>query len=418
MNILNNIKNFIGSSQKSYRFSLFQGNELSKGYEDKHPLDLFELSLYLNRALIIKGENVGDIKFFLKNEKGEEIFRQSETKDEKAKTFLKLLEQPNQIIPRDEFWKLYQIYKDTTGEAIIYVEKTEKEIFSKEQNIISLHLLNPTEVSVEYNEDGTYKLFKHKSFNGKTVSYLPNEIIRTYFPNPKNQLKALSPIRAGTKEINTSIQLTDYMSKTLKNGGRVDSILRIKQEGGLSEEQILELKEQYKRQFAEAQRTGNPMIMSGEGDYVHLALNPQELAYLQSKSMTINDISALTGVPKSLFANVDDAKYSNLEESKNIFLSDTISKADKKLVNSLKSIVPEGYELGFVDPAPTNKEEKRKDIELANNLQVLKLNEIRTELGYDPVEDEIGDKIYKPMNMIPVEKYEPEEESKQNQKKN
>jgi len=403
MNIINNIKKIFEADTKSFT-ALFQSNEISKSYDNQKPLGLYEISLYLNRAITIKAENVAGIKFILKNKAGEEIYENE---------LLDILNKPNQFFSGYEFWKLYQIYKETTGEAFIYLDIGAKEIFSP-KSLKSLHLMNPEQVEIKFNEDGSYKSFVYT--NGKkTITYLPEQIIRSYNPNPRSQLEAISPITAGLKEIYTGLQLGDYMAKTLKNGGRVDSVFKMK--GLLNKKQLQEIKDDYKKLYAEAQRSGTPLFLGGDGDYTHLALNPQELAYLESRKMNINDICTLTSVPKVLLANVDDIKYSNSEESRKVFLRDTIFPLMKNLVNKLNGLAPEGFELDFVDPTPENREEKRADLETASNVNALTTNEKRQELGYDPIKN--GDEVLVPFNLtaLGTEETEPVEETKGVKKK-
>ena len=385
MNIIDNIKNLFNTETKSFT-ALFQSNELSKSYDSKKPLGLYEISLYLNRAITIKSENVAGIKFILRNKAREEIYENP---------LLDILNKPNQFFSGYEFWKLYQTYKETTGEAFIYIDAGEREIFSP-KTITGLHLLNPENVEIKYS-NGNYKSFIYRA--GKTaITYKPEQIIRSFNPSPRNQLEAISPIKVGFNEISTGLQLGDYMAKTLKNGGRVDSVFKMK--GMLNKQQLSEVKDQYKKQYAEAQRSGTPLFLGGDGDYTHLALNPQELAYLESKKMNINDICTLTSVPKVLLANVDDIKYSNSEESRKVFLRDTVYPLMKNLVNKLGGLAPEGLELDFVDPTPENREEKRLDLETADKVNALTTNEKREELGYDPIKN--GDDVLVPFNLMPV----------------
>jgi len=333
----------------------------------------------------------------LKNRKGEIT---DVEKDKKAKKILDLLAKPNKFFTGKEFWKLYQQHKDICGESFILCESFKKDVFEKAE-IEKLYLLNPTKVKIEINELGDdYKSFEYNTPKGKKEKYDAEKVIRSFYPSPSNPLNAESIITSGKRNVIAGINIDDYQSNVLENGGRIESIMKVKTPK-LTQIQLKEMKDSYSKQYAEAKKSGIPLFVGGDTDYENVGLKPSELAYLESKNCNLNDICIMTGVPKVLLANVDDVKYSNSEESKKVFASDTVVPLMRDLCTKLNEfLVPEEYELEFIDPTPEDREEKRKDLETADKVNALTINEKREFIGggLEPVEN--GDDILVPMNLI------------------
>ena len=361
-------------------------------YTEKGTLTLYGLSLYTNKAIDKRAESLAEIKFVMKNNKDEVI----ETAE--SQKLLNLFQRPNKIFSGAEFWRLYQIYKDVCGQAFILLERKKEGVFSS-KDITAMHLLNPDKMRVLFDEvTGEYKMFEYETSKGK-IQYRPDEIIRDFRPDPKNQLNAVSLLSSGIKNIATGIQLEDYQAGVLENGGKIEAVIKFK--GALNPNQLREVKSSYREQYSEAKRAGLPLFLGGDGDYMRIALTPEELGYIQSKGLVLNDICLMTGVPKVLLSNVDDIKYSNSEESRAVYLRDTINPLMKSLVTKLDwSIVPDTMTLSYVDPTPENREEKRKDLETADKIYAMTINEKREEIGLDRIDG--GDDILIPFNLVPL----------------
>lgn len=373
-----------------------------ENYQKRGTMSLYGLSLYTNKAIDKRAETVAQIEFVCKDSKGE-VVQKAETQK-----LLNLLSKPNKIFSGYEFFRLWQIYKDVLGQAYILIESKKEGVYTS-KSVSGLHLLDPRKMKFEFNPiTGEYTQFIYQSGNSRIV-YSPEQIIRDFRPDPNNMLQAQSLLSAGIKNISTGIQLEDYQSTVLENGGRIEGIIKVK--APLNKNQVQEMKDSYVQQFGEAKRSGRPLFLGSDADYIRLSLSPEELAYIQSKNLNLNDICLMTSVPKVLLANVDDIKYSNSEESRAVFLRDTIAPLMKSLCTKLDwAIAPADITLDFIDPTPENREEKRKDLETANNIYAMTINEKRQALNLDPVAD--GDDILIPFNLTTLGAEAPAEEKK------
>lgn len=389
MNIFQQIKKTLSSTSNSVR-SLFKSNTWSgPDLSQKDNLDIYKLSLYLNKAIEKRARSVSKVQWKLFKQNGDELGNDNK--------WIRLLNRPNNILAGTEFWRLYQVYRDLNGEAFIYIEKSGNEVDA-------LHLIPPSRIKIEWSQDGSGEVeeYKVEQPKGGSETYDPDQIIRNYTPDPKNNLKAISLIEAGKKSLHTEVQLRDYQEHILQNGGKVEGIFNFKTESGLSKEQINTLKKQYKDQYAGSKNAGTPLFLGGDAKYQKLGLDPKELSYLDSLGFTLEDICILTEVPKPILSSFSGVKYKNAEEAKKIFLQETIKPLLDDLVNNLNEfLIPEELTLGYESVVPKDKEETRKDLETGNNINALTINEKREALGKEPIDD--GDKILVPMNVVPMD---------------
>lgn len=385
----------IGNNFKAKGYTgIWASNELPNNNSAWNGTDFLtanEISLYLNRALEKRAQKVADTEWVVKDAKGDDV------KDDKI---INLIYKPNDLFTGREFWKLYQKYYDLVGEVYIYKEQG-VEFGSKDFKIKALHLLMPTLVKPIYAKDGTGKLLKYEYKAGaETKDYEPEDIIFIYNPNPKAPLRGQSLITAGINAIKTEEQISTYHSKVLENGGKVDGVFTFKTDT-LTEDQLKDLKDKYKKEYGGAKKAGTPLFIGGDANYTRVAMTPDELSFLEAKKMTLEDICILTGVPKSLLASTNDVKFDNAEADRSIFLAETI----KPLVETLKTnldekLLPKDKFLSYKDPVPENVDQTLKKIENGIKNYYMTINEARAIQGLDPIDG--GDVVMHPFNLLPL----------------
>lgn len=388
----NKFFNFIKQKANDISTGLFFSRGSGIGYGNKSASDFLaynEASLYVNRAIDTRAEKIGEVKFVLK--KGDKVIEDNE--------FLNLLNKPNKFHTGKQFWKLYQKYYDITGSAYILKVGKKPELFEKNTKIEELHLLRPDCVTIKYNETNTDIVsFEYKN-GDKTFVYSADQVIYSFNPDPMNPLIGASLLKAGVRAIETEIQIAEYQNKILKNGGQVDSVFTFK--GNLNAQQIKDMKEQWKDNSAGAENAGKPLFLGGEADVKRLALNPNELSFLTSKGITLEDICILTGVPKEILGTTSGSTYANADASIAIFLRERIKPMLQELVTLLDwRLIPEDMDLTFIDPTPENHDIKIKTAETLNTINAITTNEKREMFGFDPVEG--GDDVLIPFSLTPL----------------
>jgi|GEM_PF-2556154 len=356
-------------------------------WDGSNYLEAYEISLYANKCIEKRAEKVSEIDFKLM--KGE-----VEIKNNKL---MEVLYKPNKIQSGREFWGLFQKYKDIFGEVYILIDGDIS--ITGDKRVNAMHLLRPDKVKPFFSEQtGEITKVEYQTASG-TSTYQSNQIVYHNRPNPRNPLRGVSLLAAGVRSIETGVQIDEYHAKILQNGGRVEGIFKFKNKQ-LTQTQLDALKDQYDNQYAEAQNSGRPLFLGGEGDYENIGLSPSELSYLETKKVTLEDILIMTGVPKAILGSFDDIKFDNADAAVRIFLRETIRPLLQDITTKLDSFLfPSDLDLSFVDPTPENIEQELKEVESGIKNYYMTPNEARKKRGLDPLKG--GDEILIPFNLAP-----------------
>lgn len=349
------------------------------------PLTFYNRSLYFAKALDKRASVIGSVEY---------TAYKGENEDKETQ---RLLDYPNDFLSKDDFWDLAQKYYDLHGVYYIWKETTSGMNGGK---IKQLQLLDPTKMEMKFDGYGNISHFK---FDNK-INYEADEIIFEHRPSPEDPREPMDILNDGAKDVlRTEIELREYQRKIARSGGRINGVFSFDTDKGLSRQQLKDAKESYIKQIKDANESEEgqiPFFLGGKASYVDLNRSPQEIQYLESQKAVLEEISAITGVPKTILSAFDDIKYSNAEEARKTFLSETIKPLVRKREATLNQfLAPEGVTIEAEEIIPEDTEKLLKTLETANSISAMTINEKRVELGLEPIDN--GDEILVPMNLIP-----------------
>lgn len=385
--IKTSLKFYNGLSKKSFGLSLGNSKWIAGNWVDKEQLKSYSYSAYVYACVKKRADKTSQLLNFV-IKKGDKV--------QDNHPLLKFLAKPNPYQTKNEFFELYQTYKDLTGSVFVHVIK----IGDKPKE---MYVLRPDTITVQMDKEGTEIIaFKEDVGNGKTRQYEPEEILWSVYPNPlqKDIIDGMSPLRPGAKSVDVDTQLSDYQYNVLKNGGKLEGILSFDSEY-LTDNQINEIQEKFAERYSEAKASGKPLVMYGKGDYKNLGLTPTEMSYLESKKATREDILTIYQVPKTILGITDGVQKGNYEEANAVFIKDTVKPLIENIVNKLNEfLVPGDLELSFVDPVPEDVELKLKKADSGTKNFFMTINEKRELMELEPITD--GDEILIPFNLVPL----------------
>lgn len=381
---------------KSYTGILQGGLPASTKWGASDYLKAHDISLYTNKALTKRSEKVGEVQFVLKNKKTGEVIQDH--------PLLDLLRYPSKTLTSSQLYGLYQNHMDIMGSAYFLLDATP--VFGGAPKVTGMDLLRPDMVKVKQDATGAVVGYEYKGPNGTTVTYEPWQVIRVWRPDPANPLQGTSLLKAGVTAIQTEVQIGAYHARIIENGGKVDGVFKFKTPR-LTKAQLQELKDGYDAEYADARKSGKPLFLGGDAEYIRMGMTPDEVAFLETKRVTLEDICIMTSVPKELLGTMDGTKYDNADAAIRIFLSETIKPQLKALTAALdNALIPDEFTLSFIDPTPENKEAIMKALETGKNQGLISTNEGRRILGRvlgEDLEDvDGGDDILINFNLIPL----------------
>ncbi len=219
-----------------------------------------------------------------------------------------------------------------------------------------------------------------------------------WMPDPQAPGRGMPPLKAVARETDSDNELTRYLYALLRNDAMPRTALRLPETAHLSEEQYRRLKEQFQMRYG-GDRRGQVAVLEGGVEIERLALDLEQLAFDTLRGVPEARIAAAFRVPPivaGLSVGRNHSTYANYREARRSF-------AEQTLVPLWRSVAGE-IEQGLRDDFAAGDVEIRFDLRRVEALAesesdrwrrvldgvergVLRVNEARVQLGYEPVAD-------------------------------
>ncbi len=115
----------------------------------------------------------------------------------------------------------------------------------------------------------------------------------------------LSPLAYARHVMGVSVAADTYAAKSFANGGRPASVLKFDQ--FLTEEQRELARKMYANLVAGADNAGNPLVLEGGTEYKPIAIPPDDMQMLQSRTFQLGEIARFFRVPSHLINDSEKA---------------------------------------------------------------------------------------------------------------
>jgi HK97 family phage portal protein len=405
MSLLDNFKRNI--------VTLFKKDVTASGFSTRKTIDLDgltftneffnvnEFTLKVNRGIEKRAQKVSQTKFRL-TKNGEEVLDHP---------ILDLLDKPNDKDTGVKFFDLACKMRDISGFAVIKL-KGSSEIFTPTpEDIKGMHLMNSSNTVRNYRGRDIVS-FTETFTDGKMETTPFNQCVYWYRPDPKNPTEPISLLKAGIYSIDTDNQLAKYQNAIIKNGGNADTIITFK--NSPTPAQVKDAKERFVAERRDPKNADLPYVFGADADIKRLGLTPSEIAYIESRKLFGKDLTLITGVPDSILGLSSESTFANAEQDYANFIRETIKPLVDDLVNTLNwLVVPDGYELTYVDPSPEDVDVRIKKVNALYSTDASTINERREVMGLDRIDDPKADEIMVSFAKQPLgyeETYTPTEE--------
>lgn len=245
---------------------------------------------------------------------------------------LDLIENPNPAQSGKEFLRHLVSYHRLSGNAYVFgngIDPTAR----KSKPPTELQLLNPGKVKIvagtllptqyEYQPTaGTKTVFPVDQVSGRSA------VLHLKTFNPLNPWYGMSPLEAAALGVDIHNDGQKWNKRLIENGARPSGALIVTgadgKSGTLSEDQYNRVKEMFDDQFSGPSNAGRPMLLEGGLDWKEMSLNPKDMEFLQGKNSAARDIALAFGVPPQLLGIPGDNTFSNYEQAKLAFWTDTV----------------------------------------------------------------------------------------------
>lgn len=203
---------------------------------------------------------------------------------------------------------------------------------------IQVDVLNPFDVAINANEDGTLAGYTYRG----TVNYTRSDIQHLAYLRVPGNLYGLGPIQAANAELLAAKDTRDYHSTWFDNSGIPSGILRTDQ--AIDPVEALAAKESWNATAG----AKNGVAVIGNGlQYDHIFLKPVDLQFIESQKFNTTTIARMFGIsPQMLAAALDGSSmtYTNVEQEYIAFVRFTLQNYVVELENALTTLLPRGIE--------------------------------------------------------------------------
>jgi len=213
------------------------------------------------------------------------------------------------------------------------------------------------------------------------------QVIHNKFPNPHNPFSGMAPLSAAALAADRDTSMDIYEGALNKIHGRPDFMLTYKD---VSMKDLKAYKKEFNAEFKGSGNGGKPMFSGGEATLHNFGFSPREMAFLQGRKITMEQIFGAFGIPVAL-GKTEGVNRANLEAAILQWTRFTILPRLRMYEDVLnKQLIPLYDEprlfVAYDNPVPEDREFILKERTANLNNFVTTINEERNADGLEPVE--------------------------------
>lgn len=328
---------------------------------------------------------------------------------------LKLIENPNPMQSGMEFRQHLATYFALSGNGFVLGEGMDAR-----GNAIptGLALLSPGHVQVKpgryHGMPGRYIYKPGNQEFAYEVDQLTGRsaVLQIKSFNPLDPLHGMSPMLPAALAIDQHNASCQWNYSLLKRGARPSGALLAKgtaeHPGQLTDEQYTRLKQSMEEEYSGEHNAGRPLLLEGNFEWQEMSHSPKDVDFLEGKNSAARDIALAFGVPPMLLGIPGDSTYSNMAEARLALYTDTVLPMLQVILGGFNRWLTPLYGDGlflWYDPEMIEALEplRKAKGERINAAAYLKTDEKREAMGYEPLDDDIGQQVLVQSSMIPLE---------------
>ena len=310
----------------------------------------------------------------------------------KKHIFLDVLKKPNDMMSEAQLRFLLHQHMELAGEAFWYVPRNE---VGGPYQILPLMPNNVTVVP------GVEKLIQGYIYEvrGEKVSFDPEEVVHFAYPNPDPDdfFRGASPIKAAAYAIATNQNAERWNYKFFKNSA-IPSGGVLETENKLDDLEANRLVRLWEKQHKSESKWHKIAVAQQGLKYKSVAIAHKEMDFVKQLNNTRDMILAIYNVPRSIAGLSEQINRAHAFQEELNFATYTIKPTLDFIASELNTFLlpqfDEQLRIGFKNVVPRDVEVQLKRHKLYLGAYVLTINEVREELGKEPVS--WGDEPYIP----------------------
>lgn len=272
------------------------------------------------------------------------------------------------------------------GNGFAYIERSE------DGTVTGLRYLEPQDVIINYDKYKNKLYYSTTLFSSqKKIHIEPINMIHLV-KNTYDGVTGISVLSFAARTLKTSNATEESAKSFFDNGMNLSGVLTV--QGQLNQKQ----KDDIRSSWSQAYSNGGQglAVLQGNMSYQPIQINAKDAQMIESRQFNVQDIARFFGISPVLLGDLSNSSYNTIEAVQNEFLLHTLQPYITMVENEFnrKLLKPSEKKLNII--LETN-EILRIDKQAQSNYYatmlsngIMSINEIRRELGFNPIED--GDK--------------------------
>lgn len=266
------------------------------------------------------------------------------------------------------------------GNAYVYIERTGKKI-------TGLRYLQPEDVQVYYRKE-TKELYYTCSYLGGTKRILPSDMLH-FLKYTVDGVQGISVLLHARRSLNIANQTENTAETFFSSGCALNGVIKV--HSNINQQQKQDIRKDWTSTFGSGNQSGGVVVLPLNMDYQPISVSAEDAQMLQSRLYNVADIARFFNISPVLLGDLSNAGYSTIEATNLQFLSYTLNpyivmieeELNRKLVGTGENI-----EINLEETAilRTDKAQQAAYYNSLLSMGVLSINEVRKELGLNPVE--------------------------------
>ena len=177
--------------------------------------------------------------------------------------------------------------------------------------------------------------YRYHDLNGRQTDMQRDQVVHLMRPNPETPYWGIGALQSGFRAVENEKAAIDWQNSMLKRGAITGGIVGVEQ--SLTDDTYKRLKAELEQRRLGNSRAGEELFVDGVGavSFHRTSLNANELALVDSRRVTREDIMSMLQVPPPLVGYYENATLANIETARQIFWLDTIIPFARMLASML-----------------------------------------------------------------------------------
>lgn len=269
------------------------------------------------------------------------------------------------------------------GNGFAYIERSEN------GTVTGLRYLEAQDVIINWDKYKNKLYYTTTLFNSqKRIHIEPINMIHLV-KNTYDGVNGLSVLTYASRTLKTSNATEESAKSFFDNGMNLSGVLTV--QGQLSQKQKDDIRSSWSQAYANGGQ--GLAVLQGNMSYQPIQINAKDAQMIESRQFNVQDIARFFGISPVLLGDLSNTSYNTIEAVQNEFLLHTLQPYITMVENEFnrKLLKPSERQLNII--LETNEilriDKQAQATYYATMLSngIMSINEIRKELGYNPIEN-------------------------------